>query len=356
MLSRQPEKGLSWDAGIVPLDGQGLGQGPEARSILPRREEAVVPQPRRDQAVPNRSPIWPLRSGRCRRGPGGRAGRLVPGGPRAHRAEGARHRRRSLSGFSDRRRPDPSRRLPAAGYAGRVVRDASQARGRRDERHGPEIERQPRTRCGSVPGPRGGSPLVRGSRTAPRWPAPGEGVPRGRLPGFRSSGRRALRGDERRQANGILPDQRGDLRPRGGTSLGRRGPRNRSGPLQALLRFVSRAHAGEHLAAVQPRRDGFRSELRRFRVALVRVREPVQPRVYDALVVPRDRVLGPNLDRLVVAIEGFREQPFLEVDRAEVAPGDLVLWVQPDRVLVAPERLIEAAEVSHRDPAGRPRV
>ena len=53
MLSRRPEKGLLRDVGIVLLDGEGLGQGPEARSILPGREEAVVPQPRRDQAIPD---------------------------------------------------------------------------------------------------------------------------------------------------------------------------------------------------------------------------------------------------------------------------------------------------------------
>src|SRR2546422_201344 len=201
-----------------------------------------------------------------------------------------------------------------------------------------------------------GGDVLCGSRVAPGGPVRGESVPRGRLPRFRSSGRRALRGDERRQADGILRDQRGNLRPRGGTPLGRRGARNRSGPLQALLRFVAGAQTGKHLAPVQPRRDVFGSELRRFRVALVRVHESAHARIHDALVVPRDRVLGADMDRLVIAFEGFREQSLLEVDRAEVAPRDLVLRIQPDRVLMAAERLVEAAEVPHRDPAGRPCV
>src|SRR6058998_1828980 len=353
MLSRQPEKGLLRDAGIVPLDGQGLDQGPKARSVLSRREEAVVPQPGRDQAVPDRPPVWPVRGGRCRRGPGGRAGRLVPTGPRAHRAKGARDRRRPLSSLSDRRRRNPSRRLPAPGDPSRVVRDPPQARGRRHERHGAETERQPVARCGSDPRPGECGALLCGSRVAPQGPVPGEGVPRRRLPRIRSSDRRAFRGDERRQADRFLRDQRGDLRPRGGTPLGGRGARNRPRALQALLGFISVAETGEDLAPVQPGRDVLRTELRRFRVALVRFRESVHPGVDDPFVVPRDRVLGPDMDRLVVAVEGFREQAFLEVDRAEVAPRDLVLRVQPDRVLVAAERLIEAAEISHRDPAGR---
>src|SRR2546425_643649 len=180
--------------------------------------------------------------------------------------------------------------------------------------------------------------------------------PKGRMIAVDLSPVSPIEGDERRQADRFLRDQRGDLRPRGGTPLGGRGARNRSRALQALLGFISIAETGEDLAPVQPGRDVLRTELRRFRVALVRVREPVHPRVHHALVVPRDRVLGPDMDRLVVAVEGFREQAFLEVDRAEVAPRDLVLRVQPDRVLVAAERLIEAAEISHRDPAGRPCV
>src|SRR5439155_1337638 len=114
---------------------------------------------------------------------------------------------------------------------------------------------------------------------------------------------------------------------RGGTPLGGRGARNRSRALQALLGFISVAETGEDLAPVQPGRDVLRTELRRFRVALVRVRESVHPGVDDPFVVPRDRVLGPDMNRLVVAVEGFREQAFLEVDRAEVAPRDLVLRV-----------------------------
>src|SRR5207302_9382629 len=77
MLSRQPKKGLWRPAGIVPPDGQGLGQGPPPRSILSGREEAGVPQPGGDQAVADRPSDRPVPSGRRRGRPGRRTGRML---------------------------------------------------------------------------------------------------------------------------------------------------------------------------------------------------------------------------------------------------------------------------------------
>src|SRR5207249_6684557 len=172
------------------------------------------------------------------------------------------------------------------------------------------------------------------------WQVPGEGVPGGRIPAVRPPSRRALRGDEGREADGILRNECGDLRPRDGASLARRGARNRARSLQALLRFLTVSETGEDFTSVQPRRDVLGPELRRLRVALVRVLEPVHPSVHDAFVVPCNRVLRANLDRPIIAVEGLRQQSFLEIDRPKVAPRDLVLRVQTDRVLMAPQRLI----------------
>src|SRR6266581_2496004 len=337
-------------------DGQGLGQGAETRSILSSREETVVPEPRGDQAVADRPAIWLVRIGRRRRGPRRGTRRLVPGRTRAHRGEGARHRGRPRRDVTDRGGRDPSGRLHSPRGSGRVVRDAPEARRRRDERHGPETQRQPIARRGADPRPGGWGPLLRSALPPAGWPVPGEGVPGRRIPAIRSPSRRALRGDERRQADRFHLDECGDLRPRDGAPLGRRAPRNRPGPLEALLGFLTVSEASEDFPSIQPGRDILGPELRRLRVALVGVLEPVHPRVHDAFVVPGDRVLRPDLDRLVVAVEGLRQEAFLEIHRAEVAPRDLVLRVQADRVLMAPQRLIKPPKVRHRDAARRPGV
>src|SRR6266581_1538513 len=337
-------------------DGQGLGQGAETRSILSSREETVVPEPRGDQAVADRPAIWLVRIGRRRRGPRRGTRRLVPGRTRARRGEGARHRGRPRRDVTDRGGRDPSGRLHSPRGSGRVVRDAPEARRRRDERHGPETQRQPSARRGADPRPGGWGPLLRSALPPAGWPVPGEGVPGRRIPAIRSPSRRALRGDERRQADRFHLDECGDLRPRDGAPLGRRAPRNRPGPLEALLGFLTVSEASEDFPSIQPGRDILGPELRRLRVALVGVLEPVHPRVHDAFVVPGDRVLRPDLDRLVVAVEGLRQEAFLEIHRAEVAPRDLVLRVQADRVLMAPQRLVDPPEVPHRDAAGGPGV
>src|SRR2546428_3832318 len=96
-----------WWKGFMELgslhsdDGQGVGQGAETRSMLPRGEEAVVPEPCRNQAVADRPPLRTVRIGRCRRGPRCRARRLVPDRPRAHRGEGTRYFFEAEGGIRD---------------------------------------------------------------------------------------------------------------------------------------------------------------------------------------------------------------------------------------------------------------
>src|SRR5439155_1213629 len=154
----------------------------------------------------------------------------------------------------------------------------------------------------------------------------------------------------------FLIDECGNLRPRDGPTLGRRAPGDRPRSLETPLRLRAVAEPGEHLPAVQPGGDVLRTQLRRLRVAAVRVFEPAHPRKGDPLVVPGDRVLRVEPDRFVVAFERLRELVFPEVYRPEVAPRDLVRRVQTDRVLVTPQGLVEPAEVLHRDAARRPRI
>src|SRR5207245_7871045 len=146
---------------------------------------------------------------------------------------------------------------------GRFVRDAPETGRRRDERHVPETERQPVARRGADPRPRGGGALLGGPRRPAGWRVPGEGVPGGRIPAVHPPGRRTVRRGERREADRVHRNQRGDLRPRDGAPLGRRTPRNRSGSLKALLGFLTVSETSEDLPTIQPRGDVLGPELRR---------------------------------------------------------------------------------------------
>src|SRR3989454_5853978 len=117
-----------------------------------------------------------------------------------------------------------------------------------------------------------------------------------------------------------------------------RPPRPRIGP--SLARDTVAPPRGRRAERAPPRdsatRDVLRTQLRRLRVAAVRVFEPAHPRQGDPLVVPGDRVLRVEPDRFVVAFDRLRELIFPEVHSPQVAPRDLVRCVQPDRVLVTP--------------------
>src|SRR5207249_10375982 len=65
MSSRRRERVME-ACSVRSPHGQGLGQGAPPRSILSGREEAGVPEPRCDQALPNRPAVWPVSRRRCR--------------------------------------------------------------------------------------------------------------------------------------------------------------------------------------------------------------------------------------------------------------------------------------------------